>query len=316
MQDQGSIYQRTMRDTAHFVGTTLDTQRKAAVAINPADCDKGLYFVRTDINPAMNTIPARWYNIFQSGPATTLTNQYGVTVSHVELILAALRGCGIDNARIEVDGPEMPVMDGSAKPFIDVIQQIGSVAQTEAKKVYWVHTAVDYRYQHQYAVLSPDKDTRFTIHLSDYDSFGATQVFSFRPSAEFRQQIAPARQFAARHEPDEFISVSSIHDAQLSEILLIPADEQKRKRPLRFEDEYLRHVALESFGFMSLMSHEFVGHLYLKNPTIDFLQKFLRQFFNLRSQWTYLNFDAYRQIVQSEQNYLKSKQRFRHGDTI
>lgn len=317
MEDQQSIQQRTIKDTAHFVGMTLNAQRKTVVNIHPTESDTGLFFVRKDINPGMNTIPARWYNVIPPNPTTTLTNQHGITISHVEFILAALRGCGIDNARIEVDGPEVPIMDGSAKPFVDVIEHIGSVAQDEPKHVYWVQNAIEYRHLDQYAVLSPDKDSRFTVHLCDYDSNIDTQVFSFKSRTdEFQQGIAPARLFTTPRELDEFASANGIHDALPNNILILPGADQITQRPLRFENEYMRHVALEAYGFLSLMSHEFIGHLYLKNPTIRFLQKFLRHFFNSRTNWAYLDYNAYRTIVLSEKKYSQNKHRFRHGDTI
>lgn len=315
MPEQESIVQRTIKDTARFVGMTIHRQRKAVVSVYPAEVGSGYYFVRKDINSHINVIPAHWYNIVPTGPGTTLSNEHGITVSHAEYILAALRGCGIDNARIEIDGPQLPFMDGSAKPFVDMFLRIGKILQSEPRHIYWVHGAVEFRHQDHYAVVSPDKESRFTIHLANYGPGIDTQVFSFKPTnEEFAQGIAPARLFATPHQLDEFTHLNGSKDALLRHILLLTPDADTQNQPLRFENEFIRHIVLKTFGILSLMRHAFIGHLYIKNPTVAFLHEFVHQFFSSRGNWSYLSYQEYRTIIQSEERYDRDINRFRHSD--
>ena len=96
---------------------------------------------------------------------TTIGNEYGVTLQTVEHLLAALRGCGIDNALVEVDGPELPIMDGSSAPFVETILNAGIKEQGEDRNIIWIQRPIEYRNGEKYAVLMPDSDSKFTAEI-------------------------------------------------------------------------------------------------------------------------------------------------------
>ena len=116
-----SLTQQTLNNTVNCVGIGLHSGKNVSITIHPAVENSGINFVRKDANLGQRFIEGRWYNVVDTSMSSTLGNEHGVTVQTVEHLLAALRGCGIDNALIEVEGPEIPIMDGSAAPFVEIL---------------------------------------------------------------------------------------------------------------------------------------------------------------------------------------------------
>ena len=111
-------FQHTLNETLIFVGHGLHSDHQVEMRILPAEPNSGIVFVRSDVNPEHAEIPASWYKVIDTHLCTTLGNPAGVHVSTVEHLMAALYACGVDNARIIINGPEVPILDGSALPFV------------------------------------------------------------------------------------------------------------------------------------------------------------------------------------------------------
>ena len=288
MRYQKTLQQRTISDPVHLAGRSADGERAVSVSILPAVYNTGYVFARHDVYAHMRTLPAHWDSVLTTERGALLANKHGITLAGVEYMMAALRGCDIDNARIIVDGPDIPNPNSSALHFVEALRNTGSVVQSEPRYIYWVHNPIQLRQQDKYAVLSPDEESRITVHLDNYAHGIGTQVFSFRPGhEEFTREIAPARRLA---KPQYKYAGESLAQS--------PADA---------DNEFIRHLTLEIYGFLALMRHDFIGHLYIKNPSLTFLHEFVQHFFGSRKHWSYVSIKDYQTIAHSEIRYTQAK---------
>ncbi|MCK5667117.1 MAG: UDP-3-O-acyl-N-acetylglucosamine deacetylase, partial [Thiotrichaceae bacterium] len=154
--------QRTLKQSVSFVGLGLHSGVKSRITLKPCEDASGIFFKRMDVPERQALIAARWYKISDTTLSTVLTNQHGISVSTVEHLMAALTICGIDNLIIELDGPEIPIMDGSAKPFVDTLMKIGTRSLNAVKKAIWIHKTIKVQKGNQYALLSPGTQSKIT----------------------------------------------------------------------------------------------------------------------------------------------------------
>ena len=157
--------QKTLQQPITFMGIGLHTGKKVTMTLFPADDNCGINFIRKDVDAGTGFIPARWYNVIESSLSTVIANQHNVSLSTVEHLLAALYGCGVDNALIEIDGPEVPIMDGSAAPFVTTIESIGTRTLKAERKAIWIHRPVEVRTDDKYAILIPGNHNRITVEI-------------------------------------------------------------------------------------------------------------------------------------------------------
>ena len=163
-------HQRTVRSPVTIDGVGLHTGQAASMTILPADINSGIVFVRTDKDAGTNIVPAHWDQVVDTVLCTVIGNDYGVTVGTIEHLLAALRGCGVDNATIELDGGEVPIMDGSAKPFVERIEAVGTVSQPAARRAIRVLQPIHVGDEDRYATLTPAGDCSFSLALDFPDN--------------------------------------------------------------------------------------------------------------------------------------------------
>ena len=191
-----TIFQRTLKQPVSFVGLGLHSGIKSRITLKPCNDATGIFFRRKDVPAHQSLIAARWYKVTDTTLSTGLSNRYGVSISTVEHLMAALRLCGIDNLEIEVDGPEIPIMDGSAKPFVDTLLTIGTRPVNEPRKAIWIHKTVEARDGESYALLLPDTQPRVTVSIDFREPAIGAQTLSVNvDDRSMRQRIAPARTF-------------------------------------------------------------------------------------------------------------------------
>ncbi|MFQ5935040.1 MAG: UDP-3-O-acyl-N-acetylglucosamine deacetylase, partial [Acidiferrobacterales bacterium] len=127
------VNQATLRESIRYIGIGLHTGRSVAMRVRPGEADTGIRFLRKDVPQGQGIVSAVWQNVIDTELCTVIGNEHGVSVRSIEHLMAALRGCGVDNALVELDGPELPVMDGSAKPFVAMIERAGIARQSAAR---------------------------------------------------------------------------------------------------------------------------------------------------------------------------------------
>lgn len=244
--------QHTLGDGFELSGVGLHTGETVQVRVLPAATGQGRYFVRTDLSAAP-TIPAHVDAVSQTLLSTELKAD-SAQVRTVEHLLAALTTMGVDNARIEIDAAEAPLLDGSAKDWTDAIAQVGVVAQSAPRQPWAVTEPVWIREGDAFVAALPSPELRFTYGI-DFDLAAiGNQWHSWSPASDepFATAIAPARTFGLAHQIDYLRSQGLIKGGSLDNALVCSA-EGWLNPPLRFANEPARHKLLDLIGDLSLL---------------------------------------------------------------
>jgi UDP-3-O-[3-hydroxymyristoyl] N-acetylglucosamine deacetylase len=226
----------------------------------PARPDSGVAFVRTDL-PDKPVIPARADNVVDTELATTL-GAGDVRIHTVEHLLAALAGLGIDNARIEVDGPEVPIMDGSASAFIDLVREAGVRLQEKAKSFLVIKKPIVVSDGDKRAALLPGKGFRVecTIDFQHPLIHDQALALSFN-DATFRREVSRARTFGFLRDVERLKAAGLAKGGSLENAIVVDDFSILNPDGLRFPDEFVRHKVLDAVGDVSLLGLPVVGTL-------------------------------------------------------
>jgi UDP-3-O-[3-hydroxymyristoyl] N-acetylglucosamine deacetylase len=252
--------QRTLRNSIKATGLSLHTGEKVYVTLHPADVDTGIVFRRVDLDPVLE-LPARAGNVGDTTLSTCLVVG-GARVSTVEHLLAALAGMGIDNAYVDIYGPEIPIMDGSAAPFVFLIQSAGILEQDAGKKFIRIKRKVTVEDGDKVVSLLPYDGFKlsFTIDFDhpvfDESSTHSELVFS---SESFIRQVSRARTFGFIHEIEHLRSRGLARGGSVDNAIVVDDKQILNKDGLRYEDEFVRHKLLDAIGDLYLLGHSLIG---------------------------------------------------------
>ena len=280
--------QHTVRAPVSCVGVGLHTGRNVAMTIRPAGPHHGLRFLRTDVAPEDGLIPARWYQVVSTELSTVLANDHGVTVGTVEHVLAALRGGGVDNALIEIDGPEVPIIDGSAGPFVSMIDGVGTVSQDTDRWALWIQRPVAVYAGERFALLMPDLATRITAEIDFPQTAIGHQCYTADVERDFRDRIAHARTFGFAGDVDGLRARGLARGGSLRNAVLVDGRRIVNPEGLRYADEFARHKVLDCLGDLALIGVPVVGHLYAYRPGHELNNQLIRKLFAESAAWTFL----------------------------
>jgi UDP-3-O-[3-hydroxymyristoyl] N-acetylglucosamine deacetylase len=292
--------QSTLKRAFSCIGVGLHSGRGVSMKVGPAEANTGIVFVRRDVRAQESWIPARWHRVSQTDLSTTLTNEQGVSVATVEHLLAALRGCGVDNAVVEIDGDEVPIMDGSAAPFVRLIRHAGLARLDVPRFVMWLHDTIEVQDDDKLAILLPSPVSRISVSI-DFDSpVIGTQSYSFAPvDGQFESTIAGARTFGFRAQVEALKARGLVRGGSLRNAVLIDRDRVVNDEGLRFRDEFARHKALDCLGDLSLSGPAIMAHLYTHKPGHALNNALLHKLFAQRDAWSYLTMDEYCDLADS-----------------
>ncbi len=258
---QPTILQKTLRMKTAVDGVGLHSGKRVRLKLMPAPSDSGLVFVRTDQNRPVE-IPARAEHVVDTRLSTTLGRD-GVSLATVEHLVAALVGLGVDNARIEVDGPEVPILDGSAAPFVRLVLDAGLREQKAPRKVAVVKKTVTVQDGDKTARLSPA--SHLSIHCAV--DFRHPLITDQRLSLEvtprsFVRELATARTFGFKREVEYLQSRGFALGGSLENAIVVDDFHILNPDGLRFPDEFVRHKMLDAVGDLALAGHPVVGAMH------------------------------------------------------
>lgn len=278
--------QRTLKGVAACSGIGLHSGKKVNIRILPVDEDSGITFVRTDI-PDRPAIKAISQNVVDTRLATTLGNGR-VTISTVEHLLAAFYGLGIDNAVVEVDSCEIPIMDGSAAHFVNLIQTVGIEFQKKNKKFIVIKKPIKVRDGKKLALLIPAKNFKITYSINFDHPFLSKQSFSTVYSAEvFKGDICSAKTFGFLKEVEWLRSQGLAIGGSLENAIVIGDTKIINKECMKYHDEFVRHKILDCIGDMSLLGANIIGHIIANRSGHCLNQKLVKKVIESPSRWTY-----------------------------
>ncbi|XGV96694.1 MAG: UDP-3-O-acyl-N-acetylglucosamine deacetylase [Leptolyngbya sp. BL-A-14] len=261
-QPVGKGWQQTLKTEFTRSGVGLHTGSPVQVRVLPAPVGQGRYFVRVD-QPGTPTVKAQIATVHQTQLSTELV-QGEATVRTVEHLLAALAALGVDNARIEIDGPEVPLLDGSAKEWVEAIAQSGTVAQTEPRTSWALREPLCVQEGDAFVIARPSSELRFTYGIDfDLPAIG-NQWHSWSPDGadeadDFTTTIAPARTFGLAHQIEALRDRGLIKGGSLDNALVC-GSEGWLNPPLRFLNEPVRHKLLDLVGDLSLLGNFPTAH--------------------------------------------------------
>ncbi|HEY8963197.1 MAG TPA: UDP-3-O-acyl-N-acetylglucosamine deacetylase [Alphaproteobacteria bacterium] len=256
--------QHTLKTTTEWMkGTGLHTGADVSLRILPAAPGTGILFVRTDL-PSVNTyVPAAFdaVDTASSQLCTFLKNSAGVAVQTPEHLLAALSGCGIDNALIEISGSEVPLMDGSAKPFVDAILNVGRKAQPAPHAALKILKTIRVEDGDRFAELKP-QDGAFSIDYTvDFPGIGRQQRRYIQDDAQgFASEVASARTFTLRSIAEKMKAAGAVKGGNLENALVLnDEDGSAWQGTKRYADEPVRHKIMDAVGDLSLAGMPIIG---------------------------------------------------------
>ena len=223
----------------------------------PAVPDTGIVFRRTD---AGAEIPASWANTIESPRCTVLSNGEGITVGTVEHLMAALAGAEIDNAIVELDGPEVPIMDGSSAPFLFLIECAGLVEQDAARRAIKVLKPVSVIEEGATAALLPDHGFSMSFEISFANPLISRQdICVVFDAATFKAELSRARTFGLLDEVERLRSAGFGRGGSLDNVVVVSGDHVLNAGGLRYADEFVRHKLLDAFGDLYLAGGPIIG---------------------------------------------------------
>jgi UDP-3-O-[3-hydroxymyristoyl] N-acetylglucosamine deacetylase len=266
--------QRTVRKRVTCTGVGLHSGKPASLTFAPASADAGITFVRADLGIA---IPARAENVVDTTLSTSIGNG-SARIATVEHVLAALAGLGIDNCRIEVDGPEIPILDGSSAPFVYLLREAGIATQRIGKRFLIVQTPVEVRDGDKVARLEPAEELsiRFTVDFDHPLITDQTFEFVFN-DRRFAREVAPARTFCFLRDIQRMKAAGLAQGGSLDNAIVIDDFSILNSEGLRFPDEFARHKALDALGDLALGGMPIIGALVARKSGHAMNQMLLRK---------------------------------------
>ncbi|HTV90917.1 MAG TPA: UDP-3-O-acyl-N-acetylglucosamine deacetylase [Stellaceae bacterium] len=255
--DIGIAPQRTLRSVAKCRGIGLHSGEPVAMALRPAAPDSGIVFRRLD---AGAEIRADWRNTKESALSTVLSNGEGIEIGTIEHLMAALAGAAVDNAIVEIDGPEVPIMDGSAAPFLQLIERAGILAQDAARRAYKILKPVAVGANGCSAALVPEHGFAMSFEI-DFDNPLINRqdiTVSFDPGT-FQSELAPARTFGLLDDWPRLKAAGLARGGSLDNAVVISGNQVLNDGGLRFADEFVRHKLLDAYGDLYLAGGPIIG---------------------------------------------------------
>jgi len=252
--------QQTLKSSVTFQGVGLHSGKPVRMTVHPASADYGIWFRRSDLTRGDALIPARWDAVEPSSLCTLLTNGKGATVQTVEHLMAALAGLGIHNALIEIDGPEVPILDGSAVPFVERLLARGLREQALPVRAIRVLHAVEVREGEALARLEPADmlEIDFAINFTDA-AIGAQARRLNMANGSFVRELSDSRTFCRQADVDAMRARGLALGGTLENAVVFDGDRVVSPGGLRHPDEPVRHKMLDALGDLALAGGPILG---------------------------------------------------------
>jgi len=286
------IRQRTLKNEIQATGVGLHTGDKVYLCLKPAPEDHGIVFRRVDLNPAVD-IPAKAENVGDTTLSTSLVRG-DVKVSTVEHLLSAMAGMGIDNAIVEVSAPEVPIMDGSAGPFVFLIQSAGILEQTAPKKFIRIKKEVSVEDGDKTACFLPFDGFKVSFSIDfDHPAFhgralSASVDFS---STSFVKEVSRARTFGFMHEIEYLRSQGLAKGGSMDNAIVVDDFRVLNEDGLRYEDEFVKHKVLDAIGDLYLLGNSLIGEFRAHKSGHALNNKSLRELISQSDAWEVVTFE-------------------------
>jgi len=274
--------QRTLKNEVGFEGIGLHTGKMASVTMKPASRDAGITFIRTD---KQTVIKAHVGSVIDTAFATTIGHD-GVKIRTVEHVMAAVAGLGIDNVVIEVNGPEIPILDGSSTELIEIILKAGIAEQGKKRPYLRIKRPILFDDGHSKIAALPFNGRRMTYSISfSHYGFGEQRLSLDIEEETFVREIAPARTFGFLKDIEYLRTNGLAKGGSLDNAIILGEHGVLNASGLRFKDEFVRHKVLDSIGDFALLGFPIYGHIIASKSGHSTNIKFLNRLLSLADAW-------------------------------
>jgi UDP-3-O-[3-hydroxymyristoyl] N-acetylglucosamine deacetylase len=297
--------QTTIKNKMVCQGVGVHTGILSTLTLLPAPEGTGVVFRRTDHPGIAGVVPARYDRVTDTRLGTTIGNVYGVKIHTVEHLMAAIVGCGVTNVIAEIDGPEVPIMDGSSAPFVFLLECAGLVHQSAPQRAVRIRETVRIQDGDKYAELSPGMGFSAELEIA-FENCPVIdrQFYSFDlDPASFKAELARARTFGFRHEVEYLQSQGHALGGSLSNSIVVDGDRIMNEGGLRYSDEFVRHKLLDVVGDMALAGAPIFGTFRGFKTGHALNNRLLRELFGRRSAWEMVTLHARRTAPAAERVY-------------
>ncbi len=252
--------QHTLASAAACAGMGVHSGERVRLTLKPAPAGSGVVFVRTDVSDRDNRVPVTPEAVARTQLNTEIVNAAGVRVSTIEHLMAALAALSVDNALVELDGPELPIMDGSALPFVQLIDRAGRRPQEAPRSVIEILRPVEVVDGDKRAALHPaDRfEVDFAIDFAT-PAIGRQRWAGPVDERSFRRELAAARTFGFLHEVEALRARGLARGGGLDNAIVLDGDRVLNPEGVRFADEFVRHKALDAVGDLYVLGAPIVG---------------------------------------------------------
>jgi UDP-3-O-[3-hydroxymyristoyl] N-acetylglucosamine deacetylase len=243
-----------------FAGVGLHTGSHVRVVVRPAPVDAGIVFVRTDVHDRDNRVPVKADAVCQTQLGTVISNAADVRVSTIEHLMAALAALAIDNCVVELDGPEVPIMDGSSEPFVQILDRAGRRKQEAARRYIEILKTVVVEDGDKLASLSPSD--RFEVAFEivfDSKAIGRQRVDLTIDEESFRAELSDCRTFGFVRDVEALRAVGLARGGSMENAVVVDGDRVLNPEGLRRPDEFVRHKALDAVGDLYVLGAPIIG---------------------------------------------------------
>ena len=278
------INQRTLAKPVSCTGVGMQSGKPVCVTIKPAPVNHGVKFVRTDL-PNNPIISAHFHSVVDTSLATVIGSD-GIIVSTIEHLMAALAGLSIDNALVEMDDYEVPMMDGSAGPFTALINSGGIEEQTRPRCFFVVSEPIELKESDRKVGIYPARSMRITYTIEFNHPLVKEQSYSLEMSDTlFEREISRARTFGFMHDVEYLKRYGFAQGGSLDNAIVIDKDQILNNEGLRYPNEFVRHKILDCIGDFSLLGMPVLGHIVAYKSGHGFNHAFLEKFFKEKGSW-------------------------------
>ena len=293
-----NIFQKTIAKELKFEGIGLHTGETARIKICPANTDEGIIFLRTDLN-SNNRIVANFKNVSNAKLCTTLSNEFGVTVSTVEHLMAAFYILGIDNAVVEINKSEVPIMDGSSKDFIDLLNSVGLKHQSKKRKIIKITNKLEFEYNGKTISIEPnDEGLEVDFKLNYKNKLIGNQSNRIKFYKDELKKIYSSRTFCLFEDIEKIKKNGLAKGGSLNNAIVVKDDKILNDGGLRNNKEFVNHKILDLAGDFMLSGYRVYGSVNCSEGGHQLTNLFLRKLLTCYSNFIEIDFENLDQLRQ------------------
>ncbi len=281
--------QQTIASSIFVKGIGLHTGSQVELNLEPASVDNGIKFIRLD-KKNDNVIEALWSNVSETLLSTTISNSYGLKISTIEHLMSALSGLHIDNLNIYINANEVPIMDGSSRPFVEMIEKVGIKKQNKKRKMLNIKKTIEVSENSSSVKIVPNNQFSIDFEIDFPSQLVSKQSCQLQLiNGNYKTDIAAARTFGFEKDVERLRSNGLALGGSLDNAVVVGENKILNKGGLRYDDEFVRHKILDSIGDLYLAGSPIIGYFYGNKSGHYLNNQLLRKLFSDETNYEYIN---------------------------